>query len=151
MASGNTLQVEVVTAESSLYSGLADQVVAPGADGQMGILPKHAPLLSVLAPGLLRITLGNAEEAIFVSGGFLEVKDNKVVVLADAAEHAEEIDASRAAAAREQARERLAEAKTQGERREIQSSLEQAVVRLRVSEFARRSTRRRINLPSSED
>src|SRR5438045_7051606 len=96
MATSDTLHVEVVTAERSLYSGEADMIVAPGGLGQLGILPHHAALLTTLKPGTLEIRKNGAEETLFVSGGFLEVSNNKVTVLADTAEHAENIDEARA-------------------------------------------------------
>src|SRR5438132_13425640 len=97
---GDTLHVEVVTAERELYNGEADLVSAPSAEGRIGILPQHAALLTLLIPGELRIKLGAEEEPLFVSGGFLEVFENTVTILADTAEHAEEIDQARAEAAR---------------------------------------------------
>jgi len=150
MASRNTLRVEVVTAERELYSGEADMVSAPGAEGRLGILPSHAPLLTFLTPGELRIVLREAEEPLFVSGGFLEVFNNTVTVLADSAEHAEEIDQARAEEARRRAQERLAQAQSNVERAELQASLERAVARLRVAELTRRRGRRRIEMPRSE-
>src|SRR6266568_4410474 len=96
MATHNTLHVEVVTAEREIYNGEADMVVARGTEGVLGILPRHAALLTTLAIGEMRIKLGDAEEPLFVAGGFLEVRDNVVTVLADTAEHAEEIDEARA-------------------------------------------------------
>ncbi len=152
MATGNnTLHVEVVTAESELYNGEADIVDAPGADGQLGILPEHAALLSLLSPGLLRIKLGGAEEDIFVSGGFLEVSNNHVTVLADAAEHADSIDQARAEAARRRAEERLAETHDQHERAELQAQLSIAINRLKVTEVLRQGNRRRINRQRNDD
>jgi F-type H+-transporting ATPase subunit epsilon len=71
MATRNTLHVEVVTAERELYNGEADMVIAPGSEGELGILPQHAALLTTLKPGAMRIRLGGAEEPLFVSGGFL--------------------------------------------------------------------------------
>jgi F-type H+-transporting ATPase subunit epsilon len=147
MASRKTLHVEVVTAERKLYSGEADMVSAPGAEGRLGILPRHAALLTFLTPGELRITLNDAEEPLFVSGGFLEVLNNTVTVLADSAEHAEEIDQARAEEARRRAEERLAQARSDVERAELQGALERAVVRLRVAELVRRRGRRRIDIP----
>ncbi|HEV2172220.1 MAG TPA: ATP synthase F1 subunit epsilon, partial [Nitrospira sp.] len=76
MATRNTLHVEVVTAERELYNGEANLVSAPGTEGRMGILPRHAALLTTLAPGALRIELNGAEEPLFVSGGFLEVSND---------------------------------------------------------------------------
>src|ERR1700726_3573644 len=103
MASHNSMHVEVVTAERELYSGEADLVSAPGSEGTLGILPNHVSLLALLKPGELRIGLNGKEEALFVSGGFIEVAHNRVTVLADTAEHADEIDAARAEAARRRA------------------------------------------------
>lgn len=146
-----TLRVEVVTAERELYNGEADEVNAPGIDGRLGILPEHAPLLTVLKPGALRITLNNAEEVLFVSGGFMEVSDNGVTVLADAAEHAEEIDQARAEAARRAAQQRLEEVRSNTERAEMQAALQRALNRIRIIELTKRSGRRRISSrPPSE-
>ena len=150
MATRNTLHVEVVTAERELYNGEANLVSAPGSEGRLGILPRHAALLTTLAPGDLRIELNGAEEPLFISGGFLEVSDDNVTVLADTAEHAEEIDQARAEEARRRAQERLAQVQSNVERAELQAALERAIARLRVTELARRRGRRRIEIPPSE-
>src|SRR5205807_3395988 len=150
MATRNTLRVEVVTAERELYYGEAILVSAPGSEGRLGILPRHAALLTTLAPGDLRIELNGAEEPLFVSGGFLEVSDDNVTVLADTAENAEEIDQARAEEARRRAQERLAQAQSNVERAELQGALERALARLRVADLARRRGRRRIETPPSE-
>jgi|SRR6266487_4834749 len=150
MATRNTLHVEVVTAERELYNGEANLVSAPGSEGRLGILPRHAALLTTLAPGDLRIELNGAEEPLFISGGFLEVSDDNVTVLADTAEHAEEIDQARAEEARRRAQERLAQAQSNVERAELQAALERAIARLRVAELPRRRGRRRIETPPSE-
>jgi F-type H+-transporting ATPase subunit epsilon len=150
MATRNTLHVEVVTAERELYNGEADVVSAPGSEGRLGILPRHAALLTTLIPGELSIKLGGAEEPLFVSGGFLEVSDNSVTVLADTAEHAEEIDQARAEAARRRAQESLEQAASNVERAELLGALERAMTRIRVAELARRRGRRRIEMPHSE-
>ena len=150
MATRNTLHVEVVTAERELYNGEANLVSAPGSEGRLGILPRHAALLTTLAPGDLRIELNGAEEPLFISGGFLEVSDDNVTVLADTAEHAEEIDQARAEEARRRAQERLAQAQSNVERAELQAALERAIARLRVAELVRRRGRRRIETPPSE-
>src|SRR6266849_5507952 len=147
MATRNTLHVEVVTAERELYNGEANLVRAPGSEGRLGILPRHAALLTTLAPGDLRIELNGAEEPLFVSGGFLEVSDDNVTVLADTAEHAEEIDHARAEEARRRAQERLAQAQSNVERAELQAALERAIARLRVAELTRRRGRHRIEMP----
>jgi F-type H+-transporting ATPase subunit epsilon len=144
------LHVEVVTAERELYRGEASLVNAPGTEGRLGILPGHAPLLTTLAPGELIIKLGESEEPLFVSGGFLEVFQNQVTILADAAEHAEEIDQARAEEARRRALERLEQGATDIERAELQAALERAVSRLRVAELARRRQSRRIRSSGEE-
>jgi F-type H+-transporting ATPase subunit epsilon len=150
MATRNTLHVEVVTAERELYNGEADEVNAPGSEGQLGILPSHAALLTMLKAGLLTIKLSGDEEPLFVSGGFLEVFDNTVTVLADTAEYAEEIDQARAEEARRRAQDRLAQAESDSERAELQGALERAISRLKVAEIARRRGGRRIEMPRQE-
>jgi F-type H+-transporting ATPase subunit epsilon len=150
MATRNTLHVEVVTAERELYNGEADMVSAPGSEGRLGILPRHAALLTTLMSGELNIKLGGAEEPLFVSGGFLEVSDNSVTVLADTAEHAEEIDQARAEAARRRAQESLEQAQSDAERAELIGALERAMSRIRVAELVRRRSGRRIEMPRSE-
>ena len=150
MATHNTLHVEVVTAEREIYNGEADMVVAKGTEGVLGILPRHAALLTTLAIGEMRIKLGDAEEPLFVSGGFLEVRDNVVTVLADTAEHAEEIDEARAEAARRRAQERLEQAISDVDRAEMLGALERAINRIKVAEVARRRSGRRIEMPRPE-
>ena len=150
MATHDTLHVEIVTAERELYSGEANMVSAPGTEGRLGILPRHAALLTTLAPGALNIKLGDAEEPIYVSGGFLEVSNNSVIVLADTAELAEEIDEARAEEARRRAQEELAQAQSDVERAELLGALERAMTRLRVAELARRRSGRRLEIPRSD-
>ncbi len=151
MATRNTLHVEVVTAERELYNGEADSVNVPGTEGRLGILPRHAALLTTLAPGELTIKLGGAEEPLFVSGGFLEVSNNVVSVLADTAEHAEEIDQARAEEARRRAQERLEQSESDADRAALNAALERAMARLRVSESVRRRGGRRLDRPPSEE
>ena len=150
MATRATMHVEVVTAERELYNGDANEQGAPGVEGELGILPRHAALLTTLKPGALRIKLNDAEEPLFVSGGFLEVSNNQATVLADTAEHAEEIDQARAEEARRRAQERLAQATSDSERAELQGALERAMERLRVSDLVRRRRARRIEMPQQE-
>jgi F-type H+-transporting ATPase subunit epsilon len=149
----STLQVAVVTGEKEIYRGEADTVIAPGVDGEMGILPQHASLLTALKTGEMRIRLGGEEDALFVSGGFLEVYNNTVTVLADAAEHSEEIDASRAESARQRAQERLAGVQDERERERLNGELVRAVTRLHIVETTRRRGARRIRnqMPQSSD
>ncbi len=151
MATRTTMHVEVVTAERELYNGEADEVIAPGSEGQLGILPKHAALLTTLKVGELLVKLSGAEEPFFVSGGFLEVSNNSVTVLAETAEHAEEIDEARAEAARRRAQELLAQAQSDTERAELLGALERAMARIHVTEITRRRTTRRIQPPPTEE
>jgi F-type H+-transporting ATPase subunit epsilon len=111
------LRVQVVTAEREVFAEDAvDMVVAPGAEGVVGILPRHAPLLTTLQPGVVRIKRGGSEEALSVGGGFLQVARDQVLILADTAERADEVDEARAEEARRRARETLTEAVTSGQR-----------------------------------
>jgi F-type H+-transporting ATPase subunit epsilon len=150
MATRTTMHVEVVTAERELYNGEADSLIAPGSEGELGILPRHAALLTTLKAGEMLIKLGGAEEPFFVSGGFLEVSDNKVTVLAESAELAEEIDQARAEAARRRAQEHLAQAQSDVERADLLGALERAVARIHVAEISRRRSGRRIQMPPPE-
>src|SRR5215207_4071371 len=110
------LRVEIVTAERELLvDDDVDMVVAPGSEGSLGILPKHAPLLTLLAPGVLRIKKAGQETAMAVGGGFLQVNRDRVLVLADTAEREDEIDEARAAEARERAAAALRDASRSGE------------------------------------
>ena len=147
----DNLQVEIVTAERELYSGEADYVSAPGIEGRLGILPKHAAMLALLGPGALRIRRGGQEEPIFVSGGFLEVSDNRMTILADNAEHADEIDEARAQEARRRAEESLAQSQSNEERADLQAALARAISRIHVAELARRSGRVRLNMPTENE
>ncbi|HEY0755001.1 MAG TPA: F0F1 ATP synthase subunit epsilon [Ktedonobacteraceae bacterium] len=147
-----TLQVAVVTGEKEIFRGAADMVIAPGTEGEMGILPEHAALLTSLKTGEMRIKLGDAEDSLFLSGGFMEVYNDVVTVLADAAEHSEEIDASRAQEARQRAQDRLANVEDERERARLNGDLARAVTRLRIVELSRRRGTRRIQrLPSTQD
>jgi F-type H+-transporting ATPase subunit epsilon len=129
------LKIDIVTAERIVYSAEVDAVIAPGAEGQLGILPHHAPLMTILQAGELVVRKGGQEEIMAISGGFLEVRPDRVIVLADQAERAEEIDASRAEAAKKRAEERLAGRKATGEDAALaEAALRRALVRLSVAE-----------------
>ena len=133
------LRLDIVTAEREVLreEGL-DIVVAPGSEGQLGILPQHAPLMTMLEPGELLTRRGNEETLIAISGGFLEVRDDVVTVLADTAEQSEEIDIERAQAARQRAEEMLRERPADVDLAVIQASLRRSVLRIRVAERRRR-------------
>ena len=133
------IRLDVVTAERMVYSDSVDMVVAPGFEGQLGILPHHTPLMTSLLPGELRIKKGGEEVSLVISGGFLEVRPDKVVVLADTAERADEIDVERAEAARKRAQERLSQQSELGvDGAQAEASLRRSLARLRVAEMARR-------------
>ena len=133
------LEVEVVTGERSVLTETdVDMVIVPGSDGSLGILPQHAPLISTLATGELRIKKGNTEESIVIFGGFVEVTPFKVVILADTAERTEEIDVARAEESRRRAEQALAAATDTVNLAEAEASLRRAVVRLKVAETKRR-------------
>ncbi len=133
------LRLNIVTAERELLSeeGL-DAVIAPGSEGELGILPEHAPLMTMLGTGELRARRGTDEFAVFVHGGFLEVRDDVVNVLADEAEHAAEIDIERARAARERAAAELANRQANIDLAAAQAALRRELMRLRVAERAAR-------------
>ena len=101
------MKLEIVTGERLVYSGDVEVLVAPGIEGELGILPHHAPLLTMLQPGEIRIVVDGQEEFMVISGGFLEVLANTVTILADTAERADEIDEERAQEAVKRAQERL--------------------------------------------
>lgn len=132
------LSVEIVTGERSVYrEDDVDMVVAPGADGSLGILPSHAPLITLLASGELRITRGGQEEELVIFGGFLEVVNNKVLILADSAERVDEIDLARAEQARTDAEEAIRNRKSTQDMAEAEAALRRAAIRLRVGQRRR--------------
>jgi F-type H+-transporting ATPase subunit epsilon len=132
-----TIPLRVVSVERSLFEGDVDFIVANGADGELGILPRHAALMTILKPGALKITHDGTEDLLFVGGGFLEVLPDRVTVLADVAEHADEISVERAEEARKRAQERLQGTLTAAEETEFQAALAMAEARLRLARARR--------------
>jgi len=132
------VRLEIVTPERAILTDDVDMVIAPASEGYVGILPHHAPLLTTLGPGELRIKKGGTETSLAVFGGFMDVRPDRVIVLTEAAEHADEIDESRAEQARARAREVLQAGPVGLEEARARASLERAMVRLRVSERRRR-------------
>ncbi|MGO3889717.1 MAG: F0F1 ATP synthase subunit epsilon [Paenalcaligenes sp.] len=119
-----TLQVDVVSAEKSLFAGEAKFVVLPGESGELGILPGHTPLISRIRPGMLKIVMAdNSEEVIFVAGGILEVQPSKVTVLSDTAIRAADLDEAKALEARERAEEALRNTKDQADIAVVEAEL----------------------------
>jgi len=131
--------LRVVSVERSLFEGDVEFIIANGADGELGVLARHAPLMTILKPGPLRIqeTFGGEEQLLFVGGGFLEVLPDRVTVLADVAEHADEISIEKAEEARRRAQERLAGTLTTAEETEFQNALAMAEARLRLARMRR--------------
>ena len=111
MANTSTVHVDIVSAEGEIFSGTASMVFAPGSQGELGIAPRHAPLLTLLKPGEVRVqTADGAEQQFFIGGGALEVQPNKVTVLADTALRAKDLDENAALAAKQRAEEALSKA-----------------------------------------
>jgi len=134
-----SIRLDIVTAERSVYAEDVDMVIAPGVEGQLGILPHHAPLMTTLQAGELRVKKEEEEVSLAISGGFLEVRPDRVVVLADAAERAGEIDVARAEEAKRRAQELLAERRAPGiDEAQTEASLHRALVRIKVAEKVRR-------------
>jgi F-type H+-transporting ATPase subunit epsilon len=128
-----TIKLEIVTAERLVFSDDVDIVIAPGTEGQLGILPHHAPLMTILSPGELVAKKSGDEFILAIGGGFMEVRPDRVIVLADAAERAEEIDILRAEQAKMRAQERLANPVSSEEAVEAEAALHRALARLEVA------------------
>lgn len=136
------MKLEIVTAERVVYSEDVSALVAPGELGELGVLPRHAPLLTTLAPGEIMVRKDGDETYMAVSGGFMEVIGDKVTILADTAEHADEIDVERAEAALELAQERVESAASQMDLERALASMRRSTARLGVARRRRRSARR---------
>ena len=124
------MMLEITTAERRVFAEEVDMVIAPGIDGQLGILPHHAPLMTMLQPGELTIRADGADTYLAVTGGFLEVLANRVTVLADACERSDEIDEERAQTAVQRAQERIAGQGSEMQLQQAMASLRRAQVRL---------------------
>ena len=134
----NTIQLDVVTPERLVVAKKVEMVVAPGAEGEFGVLAGHIPFLSTLRSGELRYTAGGQVNYLAVTGGFAEVGPDKVTVLADSAEEAREIDIDRAKRAKDRAEERLRLTRSEEvDHARAQAALQRALARLRVAEKTR--------------
>lgn len=136
------IKLDIVTAERVVFSEDVDVVLAPGVEGQLGVLPHHAPLMTILEPGELLVRKGGEEFLMAVSGGFLEVRPDRIIVLADTAERAEEIDIARAEEAKQRAKQWLEEGIPDVDRAQAEAALRRALVRLGAVERIRRRRRR---------
>ncbi len=138
------LLLEIVTPERLAYSEMVDSVQLPGIEGELGVLPHHAPLVSMLGVGELRIRKGGAEESFAIAGGFLQVRPDRVVVMAETADMASEIDLEKAQQARREAERALEGAATdEVNLAAARAALQQALLRIRVAERRHREGPRR--------
>lgn len=135
------LHVVIVTGDHPVYDGVADRVIVPAVTGQIGILPHHAPLLATLEPGELLVRAGQRAESFALGGGFVEVRDDQVIVLADTAETAEEIDVARAEAARRRASVLIRTYRGRPESVAARQALRRSRARLKVARRLRRRSR----------
>ena len=133
------LKLEIATAERLVYAEDVSIVVAPGADGELAILPEHTSLLTTLKPGELRVVKDGKESLIAVSGGFMEVLSNRVTILADTAERSEEIDEERASIALKHAQEQMAQASSKMELEKAMAAMRRSQARVAVARRKRRT------------
>ena len=128
-----TIHVDIVSAERSIFSGTAEMVFAPALRGEVGIAPRHAPLLSPLKPGVVRVQVaGGGEESFYVSGGILEVQPHVVTVLSDTALRGEDIDEQAAAEAKHRAEQAIKGEKTELSYEEAHAQLAEALAQLEM-------------------
>ena len=128
------IHVNIVSAEGAIFEGDADMVFAPAKAGEIGVAPRHAPLLTTLKPGSVRVQTGEGEKLFYVTGGILEIQPHLVTVLADSALHAEQLDEAEALAARERAREVLEGKHGQVDLARAQAELVEAEARYRAAQ-----------------
>ena len=133
-----TFKLEIVTAERMVYSEEVNALIAWGVMGQLAILPHHAPLMTPLQPGDLMIRKDKEEEFFALSGGFMEVRPDKVIILADACERVDEIDIARAEDAKKRAQETMKEAPLSADAATAEAALRRSLARLKVAEKRRR-------------
>ena len=130
-----TIQVDIVSAEGEIYAGMATMVFAPASMGEVGIAPRHAPMLTTLKPGEVRVQdEEGGEEAFYITGGMLEVQPNRVTVLADTALRGDQLDEAAALAAQQQAERALEGASQETDLARAQAELEEARARYRAAQ-----------------
>ena len=133
-----TFKLEIVTAERMVFSDEVSALIAWGLEGQLAILPHHAPLMTMLQPGDLMIRKDKEEDYLAISGGFLEVRPDKVIILADACERVDEIDIARAEEAKKRAQETLKLGPLAADAAAAEAALRRSIARLKVAERKRR-------------
>ena len=138
----NTVHIDVVSAEASIFSGDAEFVVAPASAGEVGIYPNHAPMITTVKPGALRIQLADAAEevVIFISGGLLEVQPGLITVLADTAIRGHDLDEAKAIAAKEAAMEAMKNRSSDMDYAAAQAELSEAMAQIQAIERLRKTT-----------
>ncbi len=127
------LRLEIVSPERMVYNDDVDMVIVPGRNGQLGILPHHTPLISSLGVGELRIKKSGSEESMLISGGFVEVRPDKVIVMADLAEHSDEIDEAKAVEGRKRAESELEQTSDPIDIARVRAALQTALMRERIA------------------
>jgi len=127
-----TIHVDIVSAEAEIYSGNAEMVFAPAVMGEIGILPRHAPLITRLQPGEVRVRSGDEEQSFYVSGGMLEIQPHVVTVLSDTALRARDLDEAAAMESKQRAEDSLREKKSDTEYAQAEAELLEAVAQLRA-------------------
>ena len=130
-----TLQLEVVTPDKTVVSAEVEMAVCPGVEGEFGVLPQHVSMLSALKIGDLRYRVNGKDENVFISGGFADVNNNELSVLAESAELATDIDTARAQAAKERAEKRLSAHDDSLDETRAEAALQRAVTRLQVAQL----------------
>jgi len=135
-----TIHVDIVSAESEIFSGLAETIIAPAIQGEVGILPRHAPLLTQLKPGVVHVKKGDdkEEETFYINGGMLEVQPHKVTVLADTATRAHDLDEAAALEAKQRAEKLLSDKQTDIDYAKAQAELVEAMAQLQAIERLRK-------------
>jgi F-type H+-transporting ATPase subunit epsilon len=128
-----TLKLEIVSPERRAYSDEVDMVMLPGIEGELGILPQHTRLISALGTGELRIKKAGTEQVLLISGGFVEVRGDRVIVMADLAEHSDEIDETKAVEARRRAEAELGDVHDAVDVARVRAALQTALMRERIA------------------
>src|SRR3989337_1102510 len=141
-----TIHVDIVSAEKEIFSGVAEMVFAPGIMGELGIAPKHSPLLTYLAPGEVRLKLpGGAEESFYVSGGILEIQPHVVTVLSDTAMRAEDLDEAAVLKAKEEADKAIHDREAKIDYAAAQAQLAETVAQLKAIQRLRKRSGRSLH------
>ncbi|MFK8068893.1 MAG: F0F1 ATP synthase subunit epsilon [Gammaproteobacteria bacterium] len=135
-----TIHVDIVSAEAEIFSGLAEMVFAPAISGEVGIAPRHAPLMTTLAPGEVRLQMpdGKDEKSFYVSGGLLEIQPHVVTILSDTAERAEDLDEAAALEAKKQAEEAILNRDAKMDLAKAQAQLAEAAAQLQAIQRLRK-------------